>query len=335
MVGHIRQPAWSRRLRPGIEDADLMPASLAPELVEGLLRGHLGFNGLVVSDASVMAGMAVMPRRELVPSTIAAGCDMILFAGDLDEDLEAMRWGIESGLIGDARLHAALTRILALKASLGMHRADERASGAAPDADSALAVFRTPEHAAWAREVAARSVTLVKSTKPILPLDPETHHRVLLHDLHGGAGFFDSTDRGADRMLEARLVSEGFEVSRWVSRGGPGGDTAPTRDTVDRYDLIIYLARLATRSNQTTVRVEWAQPMGANTPTFVTTVPTIAISVENPYHLLDMPSVPVFINTYNASPTTIEALVDCLLGRAPFLGASPVDPFCGRWDARV
>lgn len=328
MVGHIMAPAWSRRLRPGIGDRDILPASLAPEILNDLLRDRLGFNGLIVSDASTMAGMAArLPRSAMVPASIAAGCDMFLFARNLEEDVAFMRAGIEDGVITAERLDDALTRILAFKASLGLHR-----GAGAPRAldDDTVAL-----HRAWARDVADQAITLVKHTEPILPLDPVRHRRVLLHDLHGGRGFFDSADRGADRLLADLLTAEGFEVTRFESTATMEGDFSPTSDTTENVDLILYLARLATRSNQTTVRIEWAQPMGVDVPLFVGSVPTLFVSVENPYHLLDVPQVPAYINTYDSGEATIRALVDKLVGRAPFTGVDPVDSFCGRWDTRV
>ena len=101
------------------------------------------------------------------------------------------------------------------------------------------------------------------------------------------------------------------------------------------YDLIIYSANLATKSNQTVVRIEWCEPMGANVPIYMTSVPTIFISLENPYHLLDAPRVKTYINTYGSSDVVLDALVDKLLGKSPFKGQSPVDAFCGKWDTRL
>ncbi|KDN73109.1 hypothetical protein DF19_06155 [Streptomyces olindensis] len=77
MVGHIRQPALSRSLVPGIAPEDILSASLAPELVTGVLRNRLGFNGMIVTDNSAMAGMTtVMPagvplknRQKICPFT--------------------------------------------------------------------------------------------------------------------------------------------------------------------------------------------------------------------------------------------------------------------------
>ena len=80
MVGHIALPAYQRKLRPGITDREILPATLSPELVTDLLRGQLGFNGLILTDASLMVGMTqAMRRRDQVPAAIAAGCDMFLF----------------------------------------------------------------------------------------------------------------------------------------------------------------------------------------------------------------------------------------------------------------
>ena len=123
MVGHIGAPELSRHFRPGIADKDILPATLAPELLQDLLRGELGFNGLILTDASQMIGLTqAMKRRDLVPATIAAGCDMFLFFRNPAEDFGYMLDGYKSGVITEQRLQDALRRILALKASLGLHR---------------------------------------------------------------------------------------------------------------------------------------------------------------------------------------------------------------------
>ena len=57
MVGHIMLPEYSRKLRPGIKDADILPATVSPELLTDLLRNDLGFNGVVLTDASIMVGL--------------------------------------------------------------------------------------------------------------------------------------------------------------------------------------------------------------------------------------------------------------------------------------
>ena len=78
-------PEYARAINPDLKDDDMMPATLSPEIMKGLLREKLGFNGMVVTDASHMVGMTNrMKRSEMLPLTINAGCDMFLFFNDPD-----------------------------------------------------------------------------------------------------------------------------------------------------------------------------------------------------------------------------------------------------------
>ena len=95
MVGHIMLPEYSRKLRPGIADADILPATVAPELLTDLLRDDLGFNGVILTDASIMVGLtSALPRERQMVQAITAGCDMILFFRNHDEDFGYVREAI-------------------------------------------------------------------------------------------------------------------------------------------------------------------------------------------------------------------------------------------------
>jgi beta-N-acetylhexosaminidase len=67
----------------------------------------------------------------------------------------------------------------------------------------------------------------------------------------------------------------------------------------------------------------------------MSSIPTVFVSLENPYHLLDAPRVRTFINTYGSSEIILDSLVEKLMGRSAFVGESPVDAFCGMWDTRL
>lgn len=62
-------------------------------------------------------------------------------------------------------------------------------------------------------------------------------------------------------------------------------------------------------------------------------ISTVFVSLEKPYHLADVPHIRTMINCYAASDAVIDALMEKLMGKRPFCGKSPVDPFCGRWEA--
>lgn len=330
MVGHIMQPAWSKRLSPSLQDDELLPASLSAELMNGLLRKELGFNGLIVTDATTMGGFCIaMPRRDAVPQAIAAGADMFLFALDLKEEYQFMLDGYAHGVITPERLDEAVTRILATKASLGLHRP--------PAARTPTSVVGCEQHRKWARECAEQGITLVKEQPNVLPLDAKRTPRILFYPIQArGEGFSQyQVNEGVCAEFANRLRKEGFEVTEFVPPQTTEGHSAPTTAVTERYDLIVYLANLSTKSNQTVVRIEWAQPMGSNNILYHHDVPTIFISVENPYHLLDVPRVRTYINTYASNPETMDALVDKLMGRSAFCGSNPVDPFCGKWDTHL
>ena len=98
--GRAYRPARTTRRSstPRLADEDILPATLAPELLQGLLKTQLGFNGMVITDASHMLGMtSAMRREDYVPGAIAAGCDMFLFFNDMDEDFGFMLNGLHEG----------------------------------------------------------------------------------------------------------------------------------------------------------------------------------------------------------------------------------------------
>ena len=323
MVGHIAQPAYQKHFNPN-HPKKLVPATLSPELLQNLLRDKLGFNGLIVTDATPMVGFScAMERSRAVPYAIEAGCDMFLFNKVLDEDYMYMMKGYKSGILSEERLDAALTRILAAKASLGLHK---KAPSEIVPKTEALSILRNETHVRWAKECADNSVTLVKDTQNLLPISPAKTKKVLLEIL----GHCDSNARVlAD--FRTRLENEGFAVELYEKESF---ETAQFDVELfkAKYDLVIYIANVENRSNQVTNRLDWYTfwGNGNNVPWFVEERPVLFISLANPYHLIDVPMIKTFINAYSNNSYVIDAVMDKLMGRSEFKGKSPVDPFCGK-----
>ena len=179
MAGHIALPAYEARFGGDIHN---VPATLSRPLLQNLLRGQLGFNGLICTDATPMVGFcAAMAREQAVPLSIEYGCDVFLFNKDLAEDFKFMKQGLGKGLLSEQRLEEAVTRVLALKAALRLH--EKQQAGTLVPEESALTILRCEEHVRWARGCADEAVTLVKDTQNLLPLDPTRHNRVLLEKI--------------------------------------------------------------------------------------------------------------------------------------------------------
>lgn len=334
MVGHILQPAYSRFFNPKLKDEEILPASLSAELLQGLLRGKLGFNGMIVTDATPMIGYtAVMKRSEAVPASIAAGCDMILFNKDIREDYQFVRDAIADGRLTMERVDEAVTRILAMKASMGLP--ERKAAGTLVPGPEALAVVSCEEHKEWTRICADESVTLVKDTQNLLPISPDKYKRIRLYLLEDriGGGFKDG--EGELDKIKEKLEKEGFEVTLFdyehpdfyeMFEGG-------VEDIKSKFDLAVYVACLDTASNQSVRRIDWMHLMAADAPWFLHDVPAMFISLANPYHLVDAAMIKTFINAYTPSEAVIDKVIDKIMGRSEFKGISPVDPFCNIWGA--
>lgn len=333
MVGHIMQPAIEKYYNPDLEDKDVMPATLSKELMQNCLREQLGFNGLIVTDATTMSGFTIpMPRWKSVPTSIACGADIFLFSRNMKEDVEFMKQGLKNGILTEERLDEAVTRILALKAALHLNSESDRKIYDAEEAEKSIG---TREHHEWAKACAKEAITLVKEEEGVLPITPKKYPRVMYYPLTNPASAPGVGEVDPCKMFEELLEKEGFEVTQFNPSKGSEGRVAPMSDFVGKYDIMIYLANFATKSNQTTLRVEWAPPLGANCPHFLTSIPTVFISVENPYHLQDVPRIRTFINTFCSNKEIIEELVEKLTGRESFTGTSPSDPFCDRWDTHL
>ena len=335
MVGHILQPAMTRKLCPGIRDEDILPGSTNKYLMTDLLRGELGFNGLITTDATPMVGFTgTLTRRQAIAQAIMGGADVIMFCKNTEEDMTGVREDIRSGVISLERVEDAVRRQLALKASL--HLQTKHRGGTIVPGREALEVIGCREHARWARECADKAITLVKDNQRLLPLSPEKTRRVRLTVLgeQQTGGFGDNG--GITDSLKAALEWEGFQVALYDYATMERGEifTAGVADMRAKFDLSIVAANVPTGSNNTTRRIDWITLMAANEPWYTREIPTLFISFCNPYHMFDVPFISTFINCYSSSTFCVEAAVEKLMGRSPFVGKSPVDPWCGGiWGA--
>lgn len=317
MSAHIALPAFILARNPDAGLEAYRPASVSKVLNQDLLRGELGFNGLIVSDATPMAGFGAWgPREQMLPEVIENGCDLILFSRDPFADFQIVSDAVADGRISPARLEEALIRILGLKAWAGLHRA-------APRTDRAM--LARPEDRLAAQAITARAPTLEKDVQGLLPLSPGRHRRVLVFSTgvvlpHAPAPLpFDLPDM---------LAVEGFEVTPYQ----PGMAISP-----QDFDLVLYLFGEETLLTRGRIFLDWLKITGHFGAAMHRTwheIPTLMISFGYPYYLYDAPRAPSYVNAWATMPSMQRAVVDCLLGRAPWNRHSPVDAFCGLPDAR-
>lgn len=322
MSAHIAWPAYARSR--GVTGIDAYrPASVSRLLNLDLLRGELGFNGLIVSDATEMGGLSSWSARaQHLPELIENGCDMVLFSQDLAADVRCLADALAAGRLSARRVDEALTRVLGLKASLGLHRRPPVTSD-----DSAQQVaLGSAEARAVSQQVSAASITLVKDVQQVLPLCLDRHRRITVISQTADAELtpFAPPDLRIPDLLRAR----GFVVRPYDSSDPPGPDNT---------DLVLYLLAHESLMTAGAIHFDWRRlhgPMWHAMRRHWHALPTVLVSMGHPYYLNEAPRMPCVVNAYSAIEPVQQALVRKLLGDEPFVGGHPVDAFCGHEDAR-
>lgn len=330
MVGHIAQPAYSKYLNPSLTDQDILPATLAYELTTTLLKEKLGFNGVVVTDASHMIGMAAaMKRKDYVPLAIAAGCDLFLFFNDAQEDYQFMMDGYKNGVITEARLSDALTRILGLKAKLKLHLA--HAENKLQKDEAELRVIGCEKHLEMAKSAADKGITLVKDTQGNLPITPSTHKRIKLYTLYGELGGIMAASKKSEQIIVEELERAGFEVT---VNDGNNRDKGKTAQIGKDFDAAFVFADIQGYATENNVRIKWKMPMSNEIPWYVHELPTVFVSLNFTTHLTDVPMVKTFINAYHNDRECIRSVIEKIMGQSEFKGLANENVFCNKWETR-
>jgi len=300
---------------PALDPTPGLPATLSAPILTGVLRGKLGFKGLIVTDALEMGGVTnAFSTEEASLRAVLAGVDMLLLPPDPDRVISYLAAAVRDGRIPLARIDASVRRILETKASLGLERdrfvdIDQLRHRVAPQAFLELAT-KTFE----------RSATLVRNETGVLPLAvPPDKVAVLalssdLGDYYAGQAFVDAMrkkfpaapaffadgDTGQDALDQAFDAASAAEVvvvgvySRLVDRKGSVG-LEPRH-----IDLINRLA---------------ARPDGPK---------VVVVSFGSPYLLRHFPDVDAYLCLYKDTPEAQSIAVKALVGEMDVTGKLPV-----------
>ncbi len=331
MAGHIALPEYQKALDPSLKDEDIMPATLAPELIQDLLKTKLDFNGMVITDAAHMLGMtSAMRREDYVPLSIAAGCDMFLFFNDIEEDTMFMMNGYKNGVITEERMTDALRRILGLKAKLNLHL--KQAEGTLLKDKSELEVIGCEEHLEMRADAADKGITLVKDTQNNLPINPETHRRIRLYYLEGEKAMNVSSENNALGFFVEELERRGYEVTVNDGHTRVKGKTLEYRENVD---FALTVSNVAGYGAENNYRIKWKTAMSNEVPWYVWEVPTVFVSLNFTTHLHDATMVKTFVNAYHNNEETIRQVIDKLEGKSEFKGTPNENVWANKWQAKL
>src|SRR6266850_1911784 len=192
MTGHLNVPS--------LEPDPNTPATLSQNILTGLLRDEMGYQGLIVTDAMDMGGITVRyAPGEAAVRAIVAGIDVLLMSPVPDAAFEALQAAVKSGRISKARLDASVRRILQAKARLGLH------ANRLVDVNALNQKFASVAWQNEAQEISDRGVTLLRDTPHRLPLDATKPSRALLLAFYADPEPYPGED--LERELRSRFDS--------------------------------------------------------------------------------------------------------------------------------
>jgi beta-glucosidase-like glycosyl hydrolase/CubicO group peptidase (beta-lactamase class C family) len=304
MTGHLNVPA----LEP---DANT-PATLSQNILTGVLRKELQFEGLVVTDAMDMGGITVrFSPGEAAVRAVAAGADCLLMPPVPDAAFEALQGAVKSGRISKQRLDESVRRILQAKARLGLH-------------EKRLVDVNAINHkfgsAAWqkeAQEISDRGVTLLRDTAHRLPLDGTKPSRALLLAFYADPEPYPGED--LERELRSRFdsVTTLRADTRFVNAG------ILKLPAADSYDVAIvaFFVRVSDRKGNVDVPAEQA---ALAEQVYKTGKPVITVGLGSPYLIESFPKAETWLAAFGISDVAQISIARALFGEIPVRGHLPV-----------
>jgi len=285
---------------PALESSGL-PATLSHSVMTDLLRGQLGFQGVVVSDSLSMQGAKPFGDASgaRVPvEALKAGVDLLLMPPRIDVAYHAVREAVDSGEISQERLDEAVGRILTLKQKRGVL--------ARPLVDLALLErVGSAEHLAVADAITERGITLVKNEAGVLPLKREVG-KVLV------TGWGATATATLARELSQRGLSvETLETGTTPERAGIEQAVA----SAGRADVTVVLVNRVWTSQAQRELVSALQDSKK---------PVVVVSVREPYDIAHLSGVSTFVATYGYRSVSMKALARVLVGEVNPSGRLPV-----------
>ncbi|MDA3890857.1 MAG: glycoside hydrolase family 3 protein [Salinivirgaceae bacterium] len=307
MVGHIRFPAYQTKRIKGL----LPPATLSEELMVGLLKEKMKFNGVIMSDALNMGGCGgYYPNiMETAVECFKAGVDLVLWPELSYMDTVEAR--INRGEIPMSRLDDAVERIWGVREKFNLLEKKEKLFNEITETEK-------EEIKNAIKEVAENAVTLVSDNAKEIPLKPETTKKIAIINISHN----DMTQQLGD--TKQLLEEKGFEVGEIIHNPNLYAWQGRLSE-FEQYDKVIvafenrYLAPIGASM------LKDAEAMGIWTANMIPFEKMIAISYSNPYYVnyyLDYASIK--INAYSMDNFSQKAVVDALTGAIPFVGTTPV-----------
>jgi len=313
MIAHIEMPA--------LDPAPETPATLSAPIVTGLLRGEMGFDGLVYTDSMGMQAVAdMLDPGEAAVRAVLAGNDVVLHSPDDRAAFAGIKAAVEQSRIPAERIAQSAERILRAKARLGLHRVR------LVNLESVATIVGGRAHRSVAEEASRRGLTLIKDERNEVPLRLAPDARVLylsVLDYPAGWGIASPSRTFAPELRERWPNVTAVELSDRTSRD----EIDLVRASARGYDAIV--ASVVVRTAAYSGRMDLAPPVARLLQDLVpltadTGAPYVAVFFGNPYVATFLPELPAMLLTFDYYDLPERSAVRALAGEAAIEGRLPI-----------
>ncbi|MEU8821623.1 glycoside hydrolase family 3 N-terminal domain-containing protein [Actinoplanes sp. NPDC048796] len=279
------------------------PATLSKPIITGLLRGELGYRGVVVTDSLEMAGVRQKYGDERVPVlALKAGVDMLLMPPNMPVAYDAVLAAVASGELTEARIDESVRRILKLKQKRGL------LSWQPVDPAAAARIVGSAGHLRVARSVTDRTITAIRNDDGVLPFTRGTSVLV--------TGWNSSATNNIG-VLATALGGTGLVTG--VPNDAKIAEAVAAAGT---HDLTVVLT---SRAWDTTTADPGGRQQALVRALVATGKPVVLVPVRDPYDVAALPEARTSLATYSYSVVSMESLAKVLLGVVPPRGKLPVE----------
>jgi beta-glucosidase-like glycosyl hydrolase len=295
MVGHLAVPSL---------DGTGAPASISRPVIEEFLRGELGFEGLVITDALTMDGVKNW-KKGCIPCLLAheAGADILLMPEDVTACRDSLLAAFSRGKLEEKSLDASVMRILLAK--------EKVAAADAGKAEKAGARGAPPT------QIAARSLTLLKNDQHLVPLGRVRGRVVAL--VFGSTHAADSLPL-FDTLMRQRLGGAYEHLS--LNEKSDASLRQAAKEKAKAADILLLM--VTTRVAAYTGYPDISPELRALLTEIADPSKTILISLGNPYVIADLPEMPSLLLLYGTDRASQQAIFMALDGTLHIRGKLPV-----------
>ena len=266
---------------PSLDPTPDLPATLSKIIMTDVLRGELGFKGLLITDAFDMGGILGSGTfEEAATQSLLAGNDIVLLWTNPRFEIVVpyMLNAVKEGRISQSHLDRSVRRNLEMKARLGLHK------NRSVSVEEVSVKVGIEEHQARAREIYEKAVVLVKNKENLLPLGEKSISLLSINDDNG------DSDIGDTFIREMRL--RGNIVSVWsADPESQVGDFPAALKEAQKADVIViglFARIMARRGSAGVVHDQFIQLMNDLADT---TTPVVVVSFGSPYLISQFPEV--------------------------------------------